>query len=79
MSLRSELSGRFSLDQLDRLTFPIAWSGTKDTTEAQQEEADLHELVREAQEQLQAAYDMSDIDDVEYEIEIKDGEIVEIH
>jgi predicted GIY-YIG superfamily endonuclease len=77
-SLRSKLTGTFTLEELDRMTWPVAWSCTKDKGEAFDEEAELHDLVREAKEQLQQAYDHNEKDDAEFKVKIEAGEVVEI-
>lgn len=77
MTLLSNLSGDFDFDDLKRLKFPVAWSGTKDQEEADKEEEELHDFVREAEAALREAYDYRE-DDVDYKIRVKDGEIIEI-
>lgn len=79
MSLTSNLNGSFSLEELKRLTWPIAWSGTVPADEQDAQETELHELAAEAAEQLQGAYNGCDLEDgQELEIKIVDGEITEI-
>jgi hypothetical protein len=77
MSLRSKLNGTFGVADLDRMKFPVARSGTKDTAEATQEEAELGEFVDQAKAKLQSAYDQGD-GKSELAIKIEAGEIVEI-
>ena len=78
MSLRSNLTGTFSLDDLKRLKFPVAWSGTVDRAEARAEEAELRAFADEAAEQLQTYYDEQGDGESEYAVKIEAGEIVEI-
>jgi hypothetical protein len=79
MSLVSDLNGQFSLSELERLKFPVAWSGTKPESEQEAEETALHALAREAIGQLQEAYNHTDLEEgQELEIKIVDGEISEI-
>lgn len=75
MSLRSDLSGTFTLAGLERLTFPVAWSATKDRDEATSEESELRDFVRDAREQLQDFYNNQGDGETDYEVEIKDGQI----
>lgn len=74
MTIATDLNGTFSLAELDRLTFPVAWNGTVPAAEQEAQETALRDLVRDAKEQLQQAYDFGD-GETELEIEIKDGVI----
>lgn len=78
MSLKSDLNGTFTLEELHRLTFPIAWSGTKDPDEAQAEEVELRALAQEASEEIHAAYNRADSDSDEFSVRIENGQIIEI-
>ena len=76
MSLKSNLTGSFSLEDLKRMTWPIAWSGTVPVEDQRSQQTELHELAREASKQLQECYDSWEIEEgKELEIEIRNGEI----
>lgn len=77
MGLRSELNGTFTHEELERLGFPVAWSGTKDQGEAAGEEADMGRLIADAKQQLEEAYLQMGRDN-ELAVKIVDGEIEEI-
>ena len=79
MTLVSKLNGSFSLSDLERLKFPVAWSGTVPKSDQETEEAALRALANKAARQFQEAYDYWDISEgKELEIRIVDGEITEI-
>lgn len=68
MSIRSNLNGDFDKAALDRLSFPIAWSGTTHIDDRNEEEAELSEFIEEAREAIRTCPDA-------YAVEVKDGEI----
>lgn len=78
MSLKTDLSGTFTLADLNRLKFSVAWSGTKDAAEGQAEETELHALAGEATERLQAYYDERGDGESDYAVKIEAGEILEV-
>jgi hypothetical protein len=69
MSLRTDISGTFTETDLDRLTWPIAWSGFVAGWERRKEEASLAALVTEAGQEIATT-------DGAYAVEILNGEIV---
>ena len=79
MSLVSDLNGTFSHSELERLLWPIAWSGTVPVSEQVDQESTLHARVNEAIDQLQEAYTYAKLsEDKELEIKIVNGEITEV-
>jgi hypothetical protein len=48
VSLRTNVTGTYTLDTIRNLSWPVAWSGTVDEATRREQEADLAELVREA-------------------------------
>jgi hypothetical protein len=62
-----QLNGIFNREQIDRLTWPIAWNGAPD----REYEANLAALVEEAREALRENGDAS-------AVEIRDGRVVAV-
>jgi len=73
MSLKSDLNGTMNRDEIERLQWPIGWAGTKDAAE----EAELHEVAREALDQLQEAY-LYHEEETDLGVRFEAGEIAEI-
>lgn len=78
MTLVSNLNGTFTLDDLKRMTWPVAWSGTKDHDEADAEETALYEFARKAAAELQEYYDYAGNGEGDYAVRVVNGEVVEI-
>jgi hypothetical protein len=74
-TIRDNLTGTFTRDQLQRLTWPIAWSGTVPASEQADEEAALRTFARDA---------IAAIEEAELHLggamaaKVESGEIVEI-
>lgn len=71
MSLRMRVNGMLNAKDLDRLQWPIAWSGTVSAEQRSEEESDLAELISEC---LEALREWPDAEAVE----IVSGEIVSV-
>jgi hypothetical protein len=71
VSLRSTINGPLDRSALDRLSFPVAWSGTVSEADRRTQEADLRDL-------LQQAHDLLDINSDYDAVEVEDGVIVAV-
>jgi len=77
VSLKSELNGTMTRDEIERLKFPVAWSATKDRAEGKAEEEELCETANEALDQLQEAY-LYHEEETDLAVRFEAGEIAEI-
>jgi hypothetical protein len=67
MSLRTSVTGTYTLDTIRTLSRPVAWAGTVDAATRRDQEADLAELVRDS---------LDAIDGTVVAVEIQAGKIV---
>lgn len=78
-TLISSLNGTFSLAELSRLKWPVAWNVTVPKSEQESQESELRSLANEAISQLEEAYIYCELEEgQELEIKIVNGEITEI-
>ena len=79
-SLIESIDGTLTHAEIERLKFPVAWSGTKDAAEGRAEETALHDLADSALAELAEAYRgwRGDLEGMQLAVRFERGESVEI-
>ena len=69
--IRDKISGTFDREELGKLSWPIAWSGTTPESDRREEEVALSSLIREGLEAIDAC-------PVGVAVEIENGQITAV-